>query len=71
MKIQTTYQLEPGDTIYLVTETGAIKTIQLAKKHSMALHLQWKNSKLTCKQKSQNLLINKVYFISFYDIIKL
>lgn len=33
MKIQTTYQLEPGDTIYLVTETGAIKAIQLAKKH--------------------------------------
>lgn len=33
MKIQTTYQLEPGDTIYLVTETGAIKTIQLTKEH--------------------------------------
>ena len=33
MKIQTTYQLEPGDTIYLVTETGAIKTIQLTKDH--------------------------------------
>ena len=33
MKIQTTYQLEPGDTIYLVTETGVIKTIQLTKKH--------------------------------------
>lgn len=33
MKIQTTYQLEPDDTIYLVTETGAIKAIQLAKKH--------------------------------------
>ena len=33
MKIQTTYQLEPGDTIYLVTETGAIKTIRLTKDH--------------------------------------
>ena len=33
MKIQTTYQLEPGDTIYLVTETGVIKTIQLTKEH--------------------------------------
>lgn len=33
MKIQTTYQLESGDTIYLVTETGVIKTIQLTKKH--------------------------------------
>lgn len=33
MKIQTTYQLEPGDTIYLVTETGTIKTVQLTKEH--------------------------------------
>lgn len=33
MKIQTTYQLEPGDTIYLVTETGVIKTIRLTKDH--------------------------------------
>ena len=33
MKIQTTCQLEPGDTIYLVTETGAIKTIRLTKDH--------------------------------------
>ena len=33
MKIQTTYQIEPGDTIYLVTETGVIKTITLTKKH--------------------------------------
>ena len=33
MKIQTTDQLEPGDTIYLVTETGAIKTIRLTKDH--------------------------------------
>lgn len=33
MKIQTTCQLEPGDTIYLVTETGVIKTIRLTKDH--------------------------------------
>lgn len=33
MKIQTTCQLEPGDTIYLVTETGAIKAIRLTKEH--------------------------------------
>lgn len=33
MKTCTTYQLEPGDTIYLVTETGVIKTIQLTKDH--------------------------------------
>lgn len=33
MKIQTTYQLEPGDIIYLVTETGKIKTITLTKEH--------------------------------------
>lgn len=38
MKIQTTYQLEPGDTIYLVTETGAIKTIQLTKEHFKLLN---------------------------------
>lgn len=33
MKTCTTYQLEPGDTIYLVTETGAIKAVQLTKDH--------------------------------------
>lgn len=33
MKIQTTYQLESGDTIYLVTEKGKIKTIKLTKEH--------------------------------------
>lgn len=38
MKIQTTYQLEPGDTIYLVTETGTIKAIRLTKEHFLLVN---------------------------------
>lgn len=33
MKIRTTYQLEPGDTIYLVTRERDIKTITLTEDH--------------------------------------
>lgn len=38
MKIQTTYQLEPGDTTYLVTETGTIKAIRLTKEHFLLVN---------------------------------
>lgn len=33
MEMRTIYKLQPGDTIYLVTETGEIKTISLNKEH--------------------------------------